>query len=243
MNDDQRDPRTLMLAPEKGVDIEANGIRVATLMCTPLDLDALALGHLATAGFIASRDEVLSVYVCPDNSRVSVRCVRDPAISAPSAITPSACGSGAASLFGIEELHPLPLSATFGMDSIRAWAREMFERATMHKSVGGMHCAALAAPDGLFCVYEDVGRHNAIDKAVGKGLMAGLDFTASCLLSSGRIAADMAAKAVRIGVPLIASRSIPTTSAYSIAAEKRLSMIGRILSSSPIVYTMGERVV
>jgi len=237
------DPRSLLLAPEKAVDIEVNGIRVATLMCTPYDLDALAIGHLASTGLIASLDEVLSLHVCPDNSRVSLRCARDPEIAAPVAVTSSACGAGPVSLFGLERTPALPLGAAFPLDAIRARAREMFDRAVMHKTIGGMHCAALANADGLLCLFEDVGRHNAIDKAIGRGLVDRVDLTRCCILSSGRIAADMAAKAVMLGVPVIVSRSIPTTSAHAIALDKGLTLVGRVVSISPVVYTMRERIV
>jgi FdhD protein len=237
------DPRALMLAPERAVDLEVNGVRVATLMCTPYDLDALAIGHLASTGLIASLDEVLSLHICPDNSRVSLRCARDPVPAAPVAVTSSACGASAVSLFGVERAPSLPLGATFPLESIRDRAREMFDRAVMHKTIGGMHCAALANRDGLICVFEDVGRHNAIDKAIGRGLVDRVDFARCCILSSGRIATDMAAKAIMVGVPVIVTRSIPTTSAHAMAVDKGLTMIGRVVSSSPIVYTMRERIV
>jgi len=237
------DPRALMLAPERAVDIEVNGFRVATLMCTPYDLDALAIGHLASTGRIASLDEVLSLTICPDNSRVSLRCARDPEIAVPVAVTSSACGSSPVSLFGLERAPSLPRGATFPLDALRERAREMFDRAVMHKTIGGMHCAALANAEAILCLFEDVGRHNAIDKAIGRGLKDHVDFSRCCILSSGRIAADMAAKAVMLGVPLVATRSIPTTSAHAIALDKGLTLVGRIASGSPVVYTMRERIV
>jgi formate dehydrogenase assembly factor FdhD len=68
------DSRALPLAMEKAVALEVNGKCIATLMCTPIDLDLLALGHLLTTGRMVSLDEVLSLVISPDSSRVSVRC-------------------------------------------------------------------------------------------------------------------------------------------------------------------------
>jgi formate dehydrogenase accessory protein FdhD len=84
----------------------------------------------------------------------------------------------------------------------------MFDRATIRKETGGMHSAGLADRNGVRYVYEDVERHNAIDKAIGRGLIDRVDFSRCCLFSSGRIAADMAAKAIAAGIPIFVSRNI-----------------------------------
>ena len=211
------------LAPEQAVSLEVNGACIATLMCTPRDLDVLAIGYLKTSGTISSADEVLSLVISPDNARVSVRCPPRPAA-------------------GARPPGKLPKGETFPLASIGVWAREMFERASMRKDTGGMHSAGLADPGGLLFFYEDVGRHNAVDKAVGRGLVDGVDFSRCCLICSGRIAVDMAAKTVAAGIPIFASRSMPTTAAYELALEKGLTMIGRCASPTPVVYTMRGRV-
>ncbi len=214
------DPRPLPLAPEQAVDLEVNGAAFATLMCTPRDLDVLALGHLLTRGLIASLDEVAGVSVSRGDSLVRVRCSPRPAARA---------------------RRPLPRGESFPMESLRAWAADMFDRAILYQETGGVHCAALANRDGLACFFEDVGRHNAIDKAVGRGLLDGVDFARCCLISSGRIACEMAAKAIAAGIPVFVSRSIPTTAAHELATRTGLAMIGRIESPAPIVYTTLRR--
>jgi FdhD protein len=209
------DPRPAPLASEQAVELEVNGTRFATLMCTPRDLDVLALGHLLTCGIIARLDDVAGVSIGPDGSRVAVRCAPRPAGPAD---------------------RPLPRAEPFPMESLRAWAAEMFERAVMHRETGGMHCAALANRAGLLCFYEDVGRHNAIDKAIGGGLVDRVDFAGCCIISSGRIACEMATKVIAAGIPLFVSHHIPTTAARELAARKGLAMIGRIGTPSPVVY-------
>ena len=208
------DDRSLPLAPEKAVPLEVNGVCIATLACTPRDLDVLAIGFLLTSGAISSPDEVLGLEIGSDNGRVSVRCPPRPAA-------------------GARPFPNLPTGGTFPLASIGVWAREMFERAALRRETGGMHSAALADRTGLLFVYEDVGRHNAVDKAIGRGLLDRVDFSRCCLICSGRIAVDMAAKAVAAGIPVFASRSIPTTAAYGMAVEKGLTMIGRCASRSP----------
>jgi FdhD protein len=139
----------------------------------------------------------------------------------------------------------------------------MFSRAILYRETGGMHCAALAAdltarttgtpaaaegksdlPEGTsyFIVREDVGRHNAVDKVLGRAFMDRVDFSASCILTSGRIAADMILKAAAAKVPVIVSRSIPTTTAFEIAQTAGITLIGRIGSEAPHIYCGPERV-
>jgi FdhD protein len=219
------DAREFPLALEKAVALEVNGARIATLMCTPCDLEVLALGTLFTRGVIASRDDVTSIRIDAEGVHVMVRCSPSkPSISA-------LVGRGMS-----------PRGEALPLASIRVWVREMFDRAGIRRGTGGgMHSAGLADRAGLRCIYEDVGRHNALDKAIGRGLADGVDFSRCCLVSSGRIAADMAEKAIAAGVPVFASRSIPTTAAYEMAVERGLTMIGRVASDSPIVYTGAER--
>ena len=156
-----------------------------------------------------------------------------------------------------------------GLEEIAEWARAMFAAAELYRKTGGLHVAALACPrkseaqaQGLpsplrprdfgdkyrpaslsyFIVREDVGRHNAVDKVLGRGFLDNVDFAGSVLLTSGRIAADMVQKAVRAGVPILVSRSIPTTEAYSVAAEAGVTLIGRIGTGKPILYTRPDRI-
>ncbi|MCX7031211.1 MAG: formate dehydrogenase accessory sulfurtransferase FdhD [Spirochaetes bacterium] len=217
------DPRSFPLAEEKAVALEVNGTVIATLMCTPRDLDVLALGHLLTSGFISSLGEVLSLVISPDSTRVSVQC--------------SSCTAS-----GTRPLPNLLRGETFPLASISGWARQMLDRAALRKETGGMHSAGLADRNGLRWFYEDVGRHNAVDKVIGRGLRERVDFSRCCLICSGRIAVEMATKTIAAGIPVFASRSIPTTAAYEMAVEKGLTMIGRCSSPSPVVYTMRERV-
>mgnify|MGYP001768619533 CR=1 FL=1 len=73
-------------------------------------------------------------------------------------------------------------------------------------------------------------------------ILRGIDFARSALLTSGRIAADMALKARAAGIPVLATRSIPTTSAYALALEAGITIVGRIGAERPVVYTLPERI-
>jgi FdhD protein len=250
---------TKPLAQESPFEIVVNGKSLTTLMCSPLDLDELALGHLFTRGMIQDLANLLSMGICPDRTRIKIELDADlgQETSGLSQVIASGCGSGTGLSSEFLERHKIENSLTIELEVLQSWAREMFAAAELYRLTGGMHCAALAAVTkpvkarrvsdncGLkhyLVVREDVGRHNAVDKVVGRGLMDGADFSRSIILSSGRIAADMILKAVAAGIPVVASRSIPTTSAYAIAEKCGISVIGRIGSPAPIRYTRPERI-
>jgi len=256
--------RAFPLAEELPVELSADGRRVAVLMCTPRDLDDLAVGHLFCRGMLSDRTRVLSVGACADRRVMTV--------TAPGGIRPDryglgaviASGCGSASILDeAADIEPLPPGLVVAPATLKAWSVAMFRAAELYRASGGMHIAALAvsAAEGIggaperdfsagdlpagaayFVAREDVGRHNAVDKALGRGFMDGVDFSRACVLTSGRIAADMILKAVAARVPLLISRSVPTTSAYEIARQAGVTIVGRVGDAEPIVYTSPERV-
>ena len=118
----------------------------------------------------------------------------------------------------------------------------MFSNAELYKNHGGVHCAALSDNNKILALMEDVGRHNAVDKVIGKGVLQGTVFSDSIIFTTGRISTDMVLKAVNAGIPIVVSRSIPTTMAYEIAEKLGITIVGRILSKQPALYTHEERI-
>ncbi len=240
------------LALEAPVEIVVNEALLAVLMCTPFGLDELALGHAFCKGILGALGELVSLKVCDDRSAVRLECSRPPdgELRGPGQLIPSSCGSGGG---GMQEAMALARRAAAGIHRalpglslpwLQACSREMFGQAELYRQTGGMHSAALIAVDGgqsgYFVVREDVGRHNAVDKVIGRGLMDGVDFSASVLLCSGRISADLMQKAAAASIPVLASRSIPTSSAYDLALVSGTAIVGRLGSAEPVVYTREE---
>ncbi len=238
----------LPLAPESPVSIIVDGKMLAVLMCSPFELDELAVGHLFARGVIASREDLGSLGVCPDMKSVKIRTASGAGASfAAEGLVYSACGAGGIALSpppaGKAGADPGdPGAALFSIEEISAMARAMFAAAELYRRTGGLHVAALACGSSYFTVREDVGRHNAVDKVLGRGLLDSIDFPRSVILTSGRIAADMLQKAARAGVPILVSRSIPTTEAYSLALEAGITLVGRIGTQNPLVYTRADRI-
>lgn len=235
----------LPLAPESPVALYVDGKRLAVLMCSPFELDELAIGHLFARGIIASQKDLSALSICPDMRSVKIKTVSGAGASFETeGLVYSACGAGR-----IEITPPPPAIAApaappplFTLGELSAWAKAMFAAAELYRRTGGLHVAALACRPSYFIVREDVGRHNAVDKVLGRGLLDRIDFPRSVILTSGRIAADMVQKAARTGIPILVSRSIPTTEAYAMALEAGVTLVGRIGSHDPIVYTRPDRI-
>jgi FdhD protein len=118
--------------------------------------------------------------------------------------------------------------------------RELFERSPSRRTTGGHHTAALCDGVRLLHDHEEVGRHNAVDKAIGGAILAGDDRTALGLVTTARISAEIAEKAARSRLAWIASRSVPTTMAVEIARAAGLAIIARAAGREAKVFDAGS---
>jgi FdhD protein len=234
----------LNVCEEFPVDLSVNGKKVVTFMCTPCNLNELAIGHLYSNGMIDGMKEIHTLAACEDMRKIYIKAERDIVDGFQlNTVLASSCGSGAQFT---EKFYEKPLNKSNFRVTIAKTiqlAKEMFSKAELYKKFGGMHCAALSDGNSILALREDVGRHNAVDKVIGKGVFLGTDFNSSMIMTTGRISTDMILKAVNIGCPVIVSRSIPTTLALEIGEKLGITIVGRVISSKPIIYTHGNRIV
>ncbi|MET9517375.1 formate dehydrogenase accessory sulfurtransferase FdhD [Streptomyces sp. NPDC002994] len=249
------------LVAEEPLEIRLNGKPLAITMRTPGDDFALATGFLVSEGVLAAADDVQSIVYCAGatadgaNTYNVVDVKLAPGVPVPditlerNVYTTSSCGlCGKASLdavrttarFPIGDSPPVRLTPELlaGLpDRLRA-AQEVFDR------TGGLHAAALFSEAGeLLDVREDVGRHNAVDKLVGRALRDGrLPLSRAVLLVSGRASFELAQKAVMAGIPVLAAVSAPSSLAVDLAAETGLTLVGFLRGPNMNVYAGDERI-
>ncbi|MFG2530557.1 formate dehydrogenase accessory sulfurtransferase FdhD [Streptomyces sp. NPDC048516] len=261
------------LVAEEPLEIRLGGKPLAITMRTPGDDFALAAGFLVSEGVLASADELANIVYCAGATAdgentynvVDVRLadgVPVPEITLERNVyTTSSCGlCGKASLDAVRTTTRWPLDSSpatpVGIDPIRIdpirigpatlaalpdrlrAAQRVFER------TGGLHAAALFTTDGeLLDIREDVGRHNAVDKIVGRALQQGrLPLSSSVLMVSGRASFELAQKAVMAGIPVLAAVSAPSSLAVDLAAETGLTLVGFLRGSSMNVYAGEHRI-
>ncbi|WP_370422597.1 formate dehydrogenase accessory sulfurtransferase FdhD [Streptomyces sp. QH1-20] len=250
------------LVAEEPLEIRLNGKPLAITMRTPGDDFALAAGFLVSEGVLGSAEELANIVYCAGATEdgantynvVDVRLA--PGVPVPdislerNVYTTSSCGlCGKASLDAVRTTArwpvtdgPTPMRLEPALlavlpDRLRE-AQRVFDR------TGGLHAAALFTRDGeLLDVREDVGRHNAVDKLVGRALQQGLlPLSDVILLVSGRASFELVQKAVMAGIPVLAAVSAPSSLAVDLAAETGMTLVGFLRGSSMNVYAGEQRV-
>ncbi|MFF9701948.1 formate dehydrogenase accessory sulfurtransferase FdhD [Streptomyces griseofuscus] len=250
------------LVAEEPLEIRLNGKPLAITMRTPGDDFALAAGFLVSEGVLAAASDLQNIVYCAgaiaDGSNtynvVDVRTA--PGVSLPdftlerNVYTSSSCGlCGKASLDAVRTTTRWPIADSPRLRVTPALLSGLPERLREAQRVfdrtGGLHAAALFTEDGkLLDIKEDVGRHNAVDKLVGRALQNGeLPLSRTVLLVSGRASFELAQKAVMAGIPLLAAVSAPSSLAVDLAAETGLTLVGFLRGGSMNVYAGDDRIV
>jgi FdhD protein len=232
------------ICEEEPVELLLNGKSLVTFMCTLDELKELAIGHLFSRGILKDTHEITSLGACKDMKMILATTSREVDFKGIelNTVLSSGCGNGVKFNETIVNLTKIDTDFLVSMEEIKLQAVEMFSRAIAYKKYGGMHCAAVSNGKELLALCEDVGRHNAVDKVIGKSLLKNVDFKKSMIITTGRISTDMVLKAANVSCPFIASRSIPTSSALELANNLGITVIGRVVSSNPIVYMYEERI-
>lgn len=217
------------LAAEHAAAILVNEQPAFRVVCTPELLPQLALGRLLTEGWITSADEVERVAVCAQGLKISVQ-LRHPLAAAEQAgqEVPSCCTDNLtlASPVRLPPLAPVP-QREIPAAWVDALADAMGQGLPLYRATHAVHSCLLLRAGRILYRCEDLGRHNALDKAVGCALTEGVPLAECVLFTSGRVPVDMVRKAIRAGVPALVSKSMPTVQSLELAEEYGLKLFIR----------------
>lgn len=229
-------PRDECLVEEAPVCLVFDEQLTITLMATPLQAEALALGFCLSEGLIAAAGELTRLEAVPTGAGLSV-FIGLPAQRREVLLARRRFGAapGGCGLCGIEDQAmllamvpaaprpPLPLAPDAVPQALAALAAQQ----PLNAATGGAHAAALVDASGaLLAVAEDVSRHCALDKLIGLAAQQHLDLGANWLLLSSRASFELVQKAARVGSPLLAAMSAPTALALRAAEAAGLQLIG-----------------
>lgn len=249
------------LAVEEPLELRLAGRPLMVTMRTPGNDIELAHGFLLTEGVIARADDIVAARYCDSRDAAGrhtfnvLDIALNPRLPDPEEklrrefLSTSACGvCGKAALDTVRTRTRFPPAADpvrVDLQLLSALPERMRKAQRVFASTGGLHAAALFDVAGqLLVVREDVGRHNAVDKALGATLLAGgVPATATVLMVSGRASFELVQKAVMAGVPVVAAVSAPSSLAVELAAEAGVTLVGFLRGKSMNVYTATERVV
>ncbi|MFP4135635.1 MAG: formate dehydrogenase accessory sulfurtransferase FdhD [Candidatus Acetothermia bacterium] len=231
---------------ESSLELVVNGQEVATLLSSPDKMKELGLGFLMTEGLIDSVGEVEEVNLEDSGKRLEITLDGSEPLKSyferKRALT-SSCGMATSVIENLDRLELVGVGPEIeNPGKLSDFMRELQSRAKLFQKTGGSHTAALADREELVCLAEDIGRHNAVDKAIGKGMLIGDELSTKILLTSGRLSSEMTLKAIRSRVPVVVSRSAPTTLAVRIARTASITMVGFTRGKRMTFYSGEERV-
>ena len=237
-----RRPESGAVPREEIITLYVNGQRLVSMMCLPTLLEELAIGFLYNERLIDSIDDVAVAELCGSRRCIDVWLEHDVVFPEFRAIT-SGCSGGTTFDDVVHEYHRVESDLRVTPGEVLRMMDELSKQALLYQKAGGMHSSALAENGGLVCVAEDIGRHNTLVKIAGLCLLKRHPCGDCLLLTSGRISSEMINKAARMGVPIVVSRTSPTSLAIELAHAWNITLIGYAYGDRLRVYVGEERLV
>ena len=219
------DGTAAVLPAEHAAALYVNEQPAFRVVCTPELLPQLALGRLLTEGWITSAQEVEQAAVCAEGLKVNVYLNhRLTARSAAAQAVSSCCTDTLSSPVELPPLRTVP-QMELQPEWLDTLAAAMSAGLPLYRATRAVHSCFVLHKGEIVFACEDLGRHNALDKAVGCAVLAGLPLAECVLYTSGRVPLDMVRKAIRAGVPVLVSKSMPTVQSAELAAEYGLQLV------------------
>ena len=205
-----------VVAVEHSLALSVFGEVQIEFACTPEDLEPLVVGWLYTSGLISGIGDIEKITLSGDLSAAEVLL---------------RVGQG-------NRRSPVPLPpGDCDMTAVRSLIEAFYEKDELFALTGSVHGCLLASGGRLRCRTRDIGRHNAIDKAVGKALLEGLRLSECLMFTSGRVPREIAEKAVMAGIPALIARSAPTQRGLEFAHRYGLKLMGFSTPRQCNIYT------
>jgi FdhD protein len=235
------------VASELPVTLIVNSEPLVSLLCTPSELEELAVGFLLTEGILRDKKSIKKLEI--DEKELSVRIELSDLPSDFSKMfkkrtISSGCGKGITFTSyrrevdrRIEAKGPL-----LSLEDIRKLLSTFRNISKLYLETGGVHSAALSDGKEILFFSEDIGRHNAVDKLIGKAFLQSIPIENKVLITSGRVTSEIVTKAGRNRFPILISRAAPSCMAISYAEDMGITLIGFARGDRMNIYTWPNRI-
>ena len=223
----------ILAVSEHELEIYVNGKKIFSLVCTDTNLIELAAGRVLTSGIITEKNDITDIHLCETKRRAFVTLKDEILWQESFSSEPSCCTQNKEFLRNADQT-PLPdLEKAFVKpEQVFALAEYFSKGSVLHKHTAGTHSAILCRNGEPVFTAEDIGRHNALDKACGFMLLHDIPPHEAMLFTSGRVPVDMVEKVIRAGIPVLVSKSVPTVQSASLAEKHGLTLIFRAWKDS-----------
>ncbi|MGV8980563.1 formate dehydrogenase accessory sulfurtransferase FdhD [Clostridium sp.] len=228
---------------EKPLNIFINNKYYATLMCTPNEVEELCVGFLFSNGMITSKDDIKQIeFSTGDIVFINLEKEIEADDFHKRALV-SGCGGGLVDINMISgnNLNIVKSQYTFSGEKMLKLMKEFNTMSNLFQQTGGAHSCCICGDNGIEFLSEDIGRHNAIDKTIGKCLLNDIERNSKMLFTTGRISSDILVKTAKAGIPVLVSHSGPTDLAVDIAKKLNMTVVGFARGTRMNIYCGSER--
>jgi FdhD protein len=227
---------------ETAVSLTVNGELWFDFICTPVHLEALAVGFLYNEGFIDGFDTVADVRVCASGNNVDIWT--NHTIKRPEQWRrTSGCTGGVTSVPGLAENKSIGNAGPVRVETVSHLMKQLLDSQDLYRLAGGVHTSGLADGKDFQVIAEDIGRHNTLDKIAGRYLMQRMDVSPKIIVTTGRISSEMLQKTARLGAAIVISRTSPTSLSIDMAERSGITLIGYARPDRFDIYTHPQRIV
>ena len=236
-----------VVVTEFPLTIVLNNQELVTLLCSPKNLDYLAVGFLSFEGLLKSKEDIKKITV--DERRGVVRVETEAENKEAGELVfkrliTSGCGRGTSFYSAADVGEGMKVESQTKISAVEVFelVSEFQHRSQIFKSTGGVHSAALCDTKSILIFSEDIGRHNAIDKIFGECILKDIPTGDRILVTSGRVSSEILLKAAKRNIPLLISKSAPTDMGVKLANDLGVTLIGFVRGKRMNVYANDWRI-
>lgn len=236
-----------MVARESALTIILNNQELVTLLCSPTNLNYLALGFIFSEGLLQNKDEIKKIIVDDQRGVVRVETEVDKELARDvlfKRFITSGCGRGASfySAADAQSQARVESQVKISPHEVFALVSDFQHRSQVYRATGGVHSAALCDTKSILAFNEDIGRHNAVDKIFGECILKDMPTDDRIIVTSGRISSEILLKVARRKIPIIISKSGPTSLGVKLANDLGVTLICFVRGRRMNVYTNAWRI-
>lgn len=235
-----------VIVREVPITLFLNGKEFVTMVCSPQGLEELAVGFLCSEGLLQTPDDLKDIKVDLENGLIHIEAAEgDSEAKFLKRNITSCCGRGRPVFYFVNDAKSMnKVTTDLLVTPGQVWdlSDRLEQMSALFKETGGVHNAALCAPTEVILFYEDVGRHNAVDKIFGRAFLNRIPLEDKILVFSGRVSSEIVIKVGKMGLPVIISRSAPTDLGLEMAEKLGITVVGFAKGERMNVYTYGERI-
>jgi FdhD protein len=229
-----------LIAVEKRLRISVNSREALSLYCTPSMIRELLVGMFMTEDIIKGGwcAERMSIEYGED---IWVDIPAEGEVSTDGAIITTGCIGGITFPKRVS-LQKIEDSFQIKMAELKELFRRFQNASELYKMTGCVHSAGLSDGREILCLAEDIGRHNAVDKVIGNAILENIPFEGKIMLASGRLSSEIISKCAKWKIPIVVSRTSPTSLAVDIAEKSGVTVVGFVRADRLNVYTHAFRI-